>query len=449
MSVIGPNTPGAGVEIPISRYIAGVTDNFPRVNRNRIVEVSIAGRERIDILPVNLTSDRRLEGGYIEFRIPGITGRFLDLSKISLEVKLSLLKTGNVKLEADDYLNLVNGAGNTLFKSVQVYIGDRLVESNPFFNYSSYIKLLSTFKKSNIDTIGNLGYLFNEKKIEDTYIAASFTGGTAELKERINNLKTNGLHLNFPLMLDVSSLEQFLLDNIPVRIRLELASNNWAINTHQVTADYKLQIDDAKLWIDRIIPNTNALLSLNSSLGKGNKSVDYMFSRTLYKTYVVSANQTSHIIDLPWNQIIPDKLYLCMTDLASFSGNFNRNPLYFQHADVTNIQVQINGVPLYNISAKFPHQTAQAYYETCSALGLGYDHLLTFEGFKNGGTLFVFDFSNEQLDDIIPLEKSGNLRISLTFSSGVAHNRLILLFGESMGILNIYEDRTVMCDVRA
>ena len=90
MSVIGPDTAGSGSRIPIGRYVAGISDNFPRVGRTRMIESAIAGRERVDFLPVNLSSDKTIDGRYLEFRIPGIVGRFLDLSSIALELKLSI-----------------------------------------------------------------------------------------------------------------------------------------------------------------------------------------------------------------------------------------------------------------------------------------------------------------------------------------------------------------------
>ena len=75
MSAVAPNTVGTGVSVPIGRNVAGVSDRFPRVTRNRMVEVSIASREKQDILPVNILSDKSIDGSYLEFRVPASPAR--------------------------------------------------------------------------------------------------------------------------------------------------------------------------------------------------------------------------------------------------------------------------------------------------------------------------------------------------------------------------------------
>ena len=119
--------------------------------------------------------------------------------------------------------------------------------------------------------------------------------------------------------------------------------------------------------------------------------------------------------------------------MDSYGGASDRNPLYFQHADIATMQIQINGVIAYNINATFPHQASQAYFESLQALGLTYNHLLECDAFTSGRTLWCFDFSNETLADAIPLEKSGHFRLSLSMHSGLDRNRLILIFGENLG----------------
>ena len=45
MAAIMPNTPGTGNNIPISNYVAGITESYPNVNRQRTVESSINSKE--------------------------------------------------------------------------------------------------------------------------------------------------------------------------------------------------------------------------------------------------------------------------------------------------------------------------------------------------------------------------------------------------------------------
>ena len=84
---------------------------------------------------------------YLEFRINSVVGSFLDLSSMIMVLHLKSIKSADgTLLEDQDLVGFVNGLSNTIFKSVTVFLNDKMVESNPFFNYSSCIKLLKKIR---------------------------------------------------------------------------------------------------------------------------------------------------------------------------------------------------------------------------------------------------------------------------------------------------------------
>ena len=161
MAAIMPNTPGTGNNIPVCNYVAGITESYPNVNRQRTVESSINSKETIDFLPSNIGINQSISDKYLEFRINGTVGSFLDLSSIIMELQLQPLNTvDGSSLKNEDLISFVNGLSNTIFKSVTVLINDKMVESNPFFNYSSYVKLLKQLDKTQVDRYGSFGFFF-------------------------------------------------------------------------------------------------------------------------------------------------------------------------------------------------------------------------------------------------------------------------------------------------
>ena len=106
------------------------------------------------------------------------------------------------------------------------------------------------------------------------------------IEHKLNShLKSNGIDICFPLLLDSTSLEMYLLDRVDLRIRLEMSNNGWLLNSHGDVSNISLNINRAKLWLDRVIPHYNAMLALNQALAV--KPMEYVFQKTLQKAYVI------------------------------------------------------------------------------------------------------------------------------------------------------------------
>ena len=107
--------------------------------------------------------NRDLSDKYIEFRINGVPGSFIDLSSLLLELTVKPINTDGSNVADDINLALVNGLSNTLFKSVSVFINEKMIESNPLYNYTAYIKLLKSMNANNINTIGKCGFFYDDE----------------------------------------------------------------------------------------------------------------------------------------------------------------------------------------------------------------------------------------------------------------------------------------------
>ena len=448
MVSIFPNVPGTGSKIPVSSYAAGITELFPNINRTRIIETSVNSRETIDYMSSNSSLNQRISDKYIEFRINGSPGKFLDLSTLTLEMKITFSK-GNAKVPDDLNMGVINGLSNTLFKSVNVFLNGRLVESNPMFHYTSYIKMLKEVKVTDLNSLGTCAYLFDDfsSEVTNEYTAATFTNQNKIEKKNMPILKAKGVEICFPILLDISTLDMFLLDNIDLRLRLELANDSFILHSDGAAEEISISIDNAKLWIDRVTPQSNAMTALNESLQK--KSMEYLFDKRLVKTYIIGTNESSLVIEQPFNNTIPEALTLCFIDNRNFSGDYKRNPLYFPHCNIKNINISVNGNPIYNINSDFGNGYGiRNYYESIKSNGVDNGGLLYYNAFKNGRAIFTFNFVNEDLREAIPVELNANMRISITFKENLANPHIVMLIAETMAILSVDHERNVHCDIR-
>lgn len=449
MAGIIPNAPGTGNKVPVSTYLAGISESYPNVNRQRIIESSINSRERVDVMPTNVGVNQALNDGYIEFRIGGVVGTFLDLSSLTLELAMSVTRGGNMLTPAQN-LGVVNGISNTLFKSVSVFLNDRMIESCPLYNYLAYVKMLTGIRPESLKGAGRCGYFFDDYDeglgITYEYTDQTFQEGDRWEVTRMGDLKSNGIHTCFPLLLDITSVDMYLLDSVDLRIRLEMANKSWLMNADKEGALNSLNIMHSRLWIDRVTPHYNALAALNKSLVSS--PMQYTFNRTLYKTYIIGANESSIAIDQPFGSCIPEKMTLALVNMKHYSGDYTRNGLYFSHCKVKNIHVSINGNTVYNIDCLFPSRVARAYYEGIRSVGVEHDNIISLESFREGRSLFNFNFITEEMKDALPVEMSAMMRITLDFGTPLTAPHIVMLFGDTTGILSIDNDRMIHCDVR-
>ena len=452
MAAIMPNTPGTGNNIPISNYIAGITESYPNVNKQRVVESSINSKETIDFLPTNMGVNQSISDKYLEFRMNGITGTFLDLSSIILELDLKPKKSEDgSNLQETDSIGLVNGLSNTLFKCVTVFLNDKMVESNPFFNYSSYVKLLKKLDETQVKRYGGCGFFYddhNESGVTEIYTAETFKNPKTNIECRLlNKIKDGKVHLCFPLLLDISSMDMYLLDSVDVRIRLELANQNWIIKSAKQNPGFALHISKAKLWVDRVTPQHNAMTALNKATTS--KPIEYVFNKTLFKTFVIGTGQSGIMIDQPFGNCIPEKLTMLLVDMRSMAGDAIRNPLFFKHCGLTNTHVTINGTTVYNINTNFDTDDyAHMFYECQKSIGIETDNMITMESFPEGRGVFCFNFINEITEDSLPIERTANLRLNLTLNSNLNSPHVVILLADTKGIISIDSQRIITCDVR-
>jgi len=102
---------------PVSSYVAGVSDMFPRTNRMHIIESAIEEKTEVD-LSFNAGINGSITDNYAEFRWPAGQNCYIDLSRVVLELKGTLKKNDGSSLGDDDHAELCNSAMHSLIKSV-------------------------------------------------------------------------------------------------------------------------------------------------------------------------------------------------------------------------------------------------------------------------------------------------------------------------------------------
>ena len=81
-------------------------------------------------------------------------------------------------------------------------------------------------------------------------------------------------------------------------------------------------------------------------------------------------------------------------------------------------------------------------------MGIDGGNMITHKSYVKGRAVFCFNFVNEIIEDILPVERSAYLGLSLTLKNNLTEPHVVILLADTKGIISIDNQRVVTCDVR-
>lgn len=139
---------------------------------------------------------------------------------------------------------------------------------------------------------------------------------------------------------------------------------------------------------------------------------------------------------------------MMIIDMEAYSGAYKKNPLFLTHADLNGLSVTINGRTVHNFTVSLPKQFAPIYHYTIKALGLEQHHLVAYDSFTTGRMIIALNLKSEDVKEAIDPEFTENLRINMSFNKPTSSNKVLLLFGDTQGIIRINSSRQIYSDVK-
>ena len=432
-----------GVSVPSEKFINSLAEEFPNGNRMYKVESGIISRHRRDYLPINCSlSNGSVNDSYLEFVLNSSENEFIDCNAFALEMKIKLQKNA-ADITPSDNVILIDGAGHRLLSMHSVFINGVPTESNSYYGLCQAVDTYTSMHKSSLSSVGrNMYYQDLEMTIPDTVTAATF-GDTALTKtaKEIKSDCTGIIHMMIPIRLNIASSDFYLLSGCSMRIRFDLCNAKLLINAPGTADEFSYSIENVKLWTQKIVPDTAALLSLNRSLFNG-KSISYVHERPVVKNFVFSAGHISLNLDNIFNNIVPHMVHMVILKQSAVNGQFNLNGAHFAHCNLTSLRLEINGNTHSAMTFSFPGNVANVFHHTITSLKND-DNLLSLQSFKHGRTIYSWDLRASECSDVLPIEKSANLRINLQASQPLQENYVVFVIGITTGLIEIYGNRVV------
>ena len=215
-------------------------------------------------------------------------------------------------------------------------------------NYSldAYVRLITQFSEQEINKIGKIFHVEKYDKIQKVFNDDSYFNGLDDgspIFNRLLNIRDNGLFLRSPLMGDICEISKYLIDGVDITIRLSLHDNNFVFMTSQQNPDimaeaakkYSINLSDIKLFVRKIKPSDNAYMAFQKTIEPRNNtslSLDYIFTSKTSRQFHIPSNVSEHIIDMPYANLIPEKIFMVFQDYDNFNTrDYKENGLFFYH----------------------------------------------------------------------------------------------------------------------
>ena len=394
-----------------------------------------------DIIVRPITSSN-LTGPW-SFHFPKDPMRYSSTPTLRVKGKLRIRKKEDgviVNLADNEQVSTINNMFKSVWGSIKTKVND--VETSDttthWYSYKAYLEDTLSYGKATKDKVlSSRGYFKDSAGKFDSIPAKTAAISTAEnggYKARAAKIaKSKWVYFKTNLHVDICTMKKVLVPDIPLDFDFELVSPKFYVLGHTDT-EYVIEMDGLELSMRRFTPSD----VLKTWIGTQRKSkiVQNPTDRTGVKAYTVAPGTN----DLSCYGIIkghrlPDQILIGLLEEESYRGANNKNPFNFQHFDLVEASVVINGSHFPANKFKMDRSigdTAEIYQDFLENSGIGIDDRefdISENDYFNGSFILNFDMSPDLCNRFhrhIP--KSGNIDINIKLKNETDKTIKVLLY---------------------
>ena len=439
----------------------------------------------------------------VEFRIPGDSLHYLDLSQTELYVKLKIHGVASGEQKGEDMMIRafspvlpVNNFLHSLFQDITVRFNSTIVEqTQSIYPYRAYLEDTLNYDKECKDSFlqqqlyvkDNAGQFDvmvsgNDKSLVTLPEASHYDKDgvfrysattlveSQKIVERqieiqqgtiVNNkgalfrktlLMNNGL-LKGKFHLDTFNMNRYLLNSVDVSITMKKSNKSFFLMYDADEDLCTVDIQSMYIKVRRVRVSPSIMLDHAMTLEKTNAK--YPIKKVLLKPITLEYNSTAQTLSNIHTGIMPNRLVLAFTTTTAHSGSFRTNPFNFRHFNIESLAVKIasQSVP-YSTPLEFrANDNVNQFTEAYNSLFSGireHPNAIDISEYPNGYFIVAFDLTPDLCSsEHYNILKDGNLEIVLRFKNDneIKNTAVTLIvYLEFDNILEITKNRNILCN---
>ncbi|KAK3107342.1 hypothetical protein FSP39_012254 [Pinctada imbricata] len=375
---------------------------------------------------------------------------YIDMRRSQMYVKCRLHKS---EISSSDNVGLINLPLQALFSQVDVGVQNKQISSTAgHYPFKAYIQCLLRYNKE-----AKKSQLTSQLWIRDT--AGSYddadvqTGANIGLYERAKYFsKGRRVDLQGPIYHDLFGLDRYIINQVGLTLKFHRSKPEFYLMTNEVSTSYAIEIEELVIKICKVQLNPAVIYAHAQILESTNAK--YPFTKTEVKMMAIPRGQVNFTWDNCINGVRLLRCVLGFVNSLAVSGAYNLCPWHFQHYDLSQITLSLDGLPvggnplrlnfddvngITTVPALVNLMETTGKWMSDSGNGIDRDDIST------GTALYAFDIEPQfHTDHYLSLLKYGNLRIDCQFNKPLPEAVTCVLYVETPGYFEINKARDVV-----
>ena len=326
----------------------------------------------------------------MEFIVPGVDD-FVDLGRSYFIMELSLKKSNNANLVANEKLWPVNNLAHSIIKQIDLQLNGTLISpQSDTYHYKAYLETLLNYDHEDVKTVlGPQGW-FNQVDFPPQWTATNTDYGTPDAAYNALSANHKGAlaamvaetakyaggvthSLVFTPHLEAFHIGKLLVPGIEIKMKFHFNGPNLFLNG--VALAGRLMEGDVKLrfHLCQLRLNEAVYSSLSAQRHNEGAVATYPTVRSEIRTFSMQGNLIRFDIPNLFQNRVPDRLIVGLVDSRAFNGDVTRDPFCFQKFGLTSIKQIVKG-------EEYPYETLHLVRNNGSRDNLGYFRFLQASG---------------------------------------------------------------------
>jgi hypothetical protein len=402
------------------------------------VQKSVEREYTVEYRPITQIS----EGAPIIFELTE-QKHFLDLYNSQLYAKLKVVKADGSAVAADKKVVPVNNVLHSLFEKITVLIeGREVTGSNKDYPYKAYLSTLLAYSQDTKESQLQAQGFFKDDR--DDMDKVDTNPGALERQELF--AKSQSVVLQSPLYEDIFLQQRLIPNNTRVTLKLERASNAFALLNLEAAGDYKIVLQEVIFKARMVELYPDVQYSISKTLEA--RPALYPYTKREIRVENLAKGFTSGVFDNIFPNRLPTRVIVALVSAAAYNGNKKKNPFAFNNMGLTRISLTVDNNTIGTFTPVFGDGKGAgvapafaALYETSRQLGNNFGNGLKLADLSNAYALYAFSIKPPYGSSYEP--DQGHARLSVNFATALPEASCLLIHSEVPTLMEITATRNV------